>query len=368
MSDICDGGSVESDSDTTIALGTWSGGDFGTTASQTPPVGANHDLPEVTRFVAGVAHLLRRRSAQLESLSESDKPDVAIFVLKPRPPDSASNAKRVPMVDNGRTRVVGRLWFASESVISARYITLPAEIDDDQRFNFVVDKHGLGAYPTLLFDARTVHDELRWYPKGLGEPDTRELLTLKDVVIPDEVFAAIGRIYRECLRTPGGLPSGISLWENASRHWPRSDAEALLQSCLKVGLVTRFPLCTILHEQPQAAGRTDLEIEQCDPTDSNKVTRHGVIELKVLRSFWSEGNQVADRDVARHIEKGVQQAAAYRQGKRFTWTALCCFDMRKTDVGDPATFGHVLEKADAEDVLLRRWFLYASASAYREAG
>ena len=271
------------------------------------------------------------------------------------------------MVDNGRTMVVGRLWFTAAAVVSAHYVELPNDTDDDGRFSYVANDLDLGSQPTLIFDPRTVSPLLRWYPEGLSQPDNVELKPLAGDVNPNDVFDAIDLLYQECFVTPISLPQGINLWCEAGRHWPRRDAEALVQSLLKAGLVLRFPHCTVRHEQTQQAGRTDLEIEQSDPLDNTVVRRQAIIELKVLRGFGSKGATVSEAYTREWIQKGVQQAAAYRANKNARWSALCCFDMRVDDAGDTACFTHVIEDATRLEVRLKRWFLYASSEDYRVA-
>ena len=270
------------------------------------------------------------------------------------------------MFDNGLTKVNGRLWFTAASVVSGYYVDLP-QGTDSERFSYVADQLDLGTQPTLLFEPRTLSPELRWYPEGLGQPDTRDLLPLEGVVRPGDVLSAIDQVYEQCFIVPGGLPQGVSLWNDASRRRPLENAESLVQSYLKVGLVMKFPYCTIRHEQTQLTGRTDLEIGQQDPLDRSVSTLHAILELKVLRSFWSTGLTVSDNQTKKWISEGVRQAATYRMDKEARWSALCCFDMRRDDAGDEACFADVQDCADALEVMLRRWFLYASAAELRQA-
>ena len=348
-------------------LGRWAGGDFQETVSQHRGVGADADIPDEYRFVTGVVHLLRRRMAELEKRGASDDGDVAIFVLKPGPPVTVPDASREPMVDNGRTMVVGRLWFTAAAVVSAHYVDLPRNASDDELFSFVADDLSLGSQPALFFDGRTVSSELRWYPEGLGDPDNVEVKPLTGDVTPDDVFAAVDKLYWECLVTPVSLPLGGNLWSDPSKYRPRENVESLLQSHVKISLVSRFPFCTVRHEQTQQTGRSDLEIEQADPFDRTSFIRHAIIELKVLRSYGSKGSPVSSSEVDKWIEEGVRQAAAYRAVKTARWSALCCFDMRRTDPGYEACFNHVRDCAVAKDVTLWRWFLYESSASYRQA-
>ena len=356
---------MESDNDTSAALGRWAGGDFGATVSLYRGVGVDTDVPDQHRFVSGVVQLLRQRRLVLEAQDDSDDSDLAIFVLKPMPPDSITTT-REPMLDHGHISVVGRLWFSSVAVTSAHYVNLPQD-SDDARVSYVADRLDLGALPTLIFDPRTVPAKLRWYPEGLGQLDNVDLIPLSGDLSPSEVFDLIEHLYRQCFVTPDSLPNSVSLWHDASRYRPLENAEALVQSHLKTGLAARFPSCKIRHEQTQVTGRTDLEIEQFDSLDHSVVTRHAIIELKVLRSFRSSGSKVYDSQTKESIEEGVRQAAAYRIEKEARWSALCCFDMRRDDAGDEACFADVQDCADALEVMLRRWFLYASAAELRQA-
>lgn len=351
-----------------INLEGWAAEDIEATFSQFAGIGATAGLPEQPRFVAGVAYLLRERKAFLDANCQSAVNDIAIFVLKPTPPDSTPSAVRVPMVNNGRTEVGGRLWFTAPTANSAHYVTLPYESnDDDARFTYVTDELNLGSLPTLIFDPRTVTPQLRWYPEGLKQLDNVELKPLAGDVSPDDVFEAIDLLYMRHFVTPDGLPHGVSLWHDASRHRPLRNAEALVQSHLMTGLTLRFPHCIVRHEQPETSGRNDLEIEQIDPNDHSVVTRHAVIELKVLRSYRYSGSSVSEPETRRWIKDGVIQAMAYRNEKNIQWSALCCFDMREDDEGDGVCFTHVRNIAAALDVILGRWFIYKSARDYRRA-
>ena len=354
-------------SDSGTAIGSWTGGDFEGTVARYAGIGDDTDISDESRFVSGVVQLLIKRTAELDARGESENTDIAIFVLRSIPPDSVSEARRVPMFDNGRTVVVGRLWFTSAPVASAKYVSLPADDDDDARFSFVTDELELGSQPTLIFDPRTSTPELRWYPYGLGQADNYELMPLSGNVNPQDVFEAIDHLYRECFVTPGSLPLVQLLWQEPDRHWPNRLAEKMLQSHLKSGLVLRFPYCKVRHEQTQTSGRTDLEIEQPHHPDRSTVTRHGIMELKVLSSYGSTGSTVSDVESERKIVEGVQQAAAYRNDKESRWTSLCCFDMREVNIGDSQCFAHVREFADDQAVELRRWFIYANSALYREA-
>ena len=147
--------------------------------------------PDDARFVAGVARLVVQRAAETARLDEQDEPDIAIFVLSASPPATAGETKRVPMIDNGLTTVVGRLWFATPAVISAHYLELPEGADDDAHFSYVEKDLGLGEEPALVFDSRVTSNRLRWYPEGLANTETVKFPPLDGDVTAEEVFEAI---------------------------------------------------------------------------------------------------------------------------------------------------------------------------------
>ncbi len=270
--------------DTFAELGTWEDGDFETTLSEHTGIGSDAGVPHEIRFVAGVVRLLLRRIAELEAKAKSDDEDIAIFVLKPKPPDSVANAEPEPMVDNGRTKLIGRLWFAAAPVAAAHYVDLPENTNDSGRITYVADSLDLGSLPALIFDPRPMTPQLRWYPRGLNDLNNVEVKPLRGEVTLSDVCATIDALYRQCMVTPISMPQGGSLWSDASKNWVAADAEALVQSHLKAGLVARFPYCNVRHEQTQTAGRTDLEIEQGTPGRPGNFIRYGILELKVLRA------------------------------------------------------------------------------------
>ena len=280
-----------------LKLGSWSGEDYEGTVSQFRGIGAEAGLPYRDRFLVGVAQLLLRRMAKLKAKGESDIEDVAIFILTPSPPDAVCDAEWVPRIDDGCTMVSGRLWFSPAAVVSAYFVDLPQFEDEEERKSYVVDDLNFGLQPALVFDPRPGYTLLTWFPEGLNRPSEAQEKSLSDEVSPGEVFATINKMYEQMLKTPGSIPSGGNMWLSARQHWPRDNAEALVQSHLKAGLLTRFPQCKVRHEQTQPAGRSDLEIEELYPEERGRVTRHAIIELKVLRSFRSSGTQVPKSEI-----------------------------------------------------------------------
>lgn len=350
----------------TVDLGAWAGDDLADTVRTTFTVGADSDLPDEVRFVAGIAKLVVRCIAQ--ATDGIDSPTPAIFLLAPVPVAAAERfgPKRVPMLDNGLTPVNGRLWFVSPVVVVGSYIELE-DYDDDRIFGFVTDELQLGDAPAIVFDPRTRALEVRLYRKGLNYPEEYEASSVGcvDLGLP-RILEVVDLIHGRCFITPDAQEQAGLLWHDKAKFIPVENAEKVVQFYLRVGLTTAFPVCTVRTEQHGLPGRLDLEIEESDAVDRSQFIRHAILELKVLRSFWSTGTPVSEEYTRDWVESGVKQAAAYRNERHARAAALCCFDMRCDDTGQDC-FRHVIELATTHRVLLKVWFLYASSKQYRDA-
>lgn len=347
-------------------LGPWRNDNLAETALAGAGVGADDDLPDDVRFLRNVATHIRRRAAQPGADQDPSIP--AVFLRRPNPSglNLPTPPKRVPMLNNGLTPLAGRLWLIGAGPASGHYSDYTFT-DEDDLFKLVVDELGEGGCPTMIFDPRPAVPEVRYYPNGLASPDDyRDISFLNDDVQVERVMEAVDIVYKASLVTPEAQPPQGSLWQDQKKWWPKRHAEALVQLNLKAGLAGAFPTCTIRHEQTQPEGRLDLEIEQGDPVDRSKVTRHAILELKVLRSFGETGNVYTAKETEEWVESGVTQAAAYRTSKGAKWSALLCFDMRK-DASNQACFNHVLKKAKTLQVALRCWHLFATSKLYRDA-
>ena len=346
-------------------LGPWTGADLSRTVRETLDHGADADLPNEVRFVAGIAKLIRRRL--VEAGAEMDSRRLAVFLLEPiaRAYKPDATPTRVPMLDNGLEEVTGRIWFVSPVVVAGSYVDF-GDCDDDELFYIVTEKLNLGNVPVIIFDPRTTIPEVRFYKNGLNDPERYDRVRLNPDISLPRIFEVIDRLYRECLVTPDAQERGGTLWADNTRNRPSRNAESIVQVYLRAGLTTVFPTCTVRPEQTSVPGRLDLEIEESDPFDRAIFTRHAILELKVLRSFGSTGGTVTEQAMLKWIDKGVKQAAAYRRARGAVAAALCCFDMRLEDTGE-TSFEHVADLAQRIEVALKRWFIYATSEDYREA-
>lgn len=353
------------DGDATTSLGAWELDDLGATALRNAGIGVTADLPAGTRFLSGVAKLVSKRTRTPGAESDPVRPAIFLLASTSDAHNLGGVAKRIPMLDDGREVLSGRVWSVNEEVACGHYLDLE-DVDDDGLFKVVTDKLKLGDVPAIIFDPRAAPPSVRHYPKGLTEPNAVELLDLStsDVNL-SRIFEVIGQVHGKCLITPEAQMHVGKLWRDSSK-WRASDkAEELVQWHLRVGLTIAFPTCDVRYEQTAVSGRLDLKIEERDPQDHSAVIRYAILELKVLRSFGSTGHVYKAEDILEWVESGVKQAAAYRHDWGAREAALCCFDMRKEYTKEEC-FNHVRDLANRLAVALRVWFIFASSAQYRD--
>ena len=346
-------------------LGPWKDADLEATTTIHAGLGADAGIPKDVRFRSNVVKLVRRRLALTPKSADLELP--AIFLLRPSPPDEmpTERPKRVPMLDNGRHELNGKVWFVGAGPGSGHFVPF-ANDDDDLLFRFVTDDLNLGAVPAIVFDPRLNDPHLRHYPNGLNDVGEFEEITILSVQVTfAQVSEAVNRTYLEKMKTPDAQPQTAKLWKKASKWQPFQDAELRVQMYLEIALNSAFPTCTVRSEQSMPEGRIDIEIFENDANDRSIITQHGVLELKVLRSFGETGRKVSQKYTKEWIKSGVQQAAAYRDGKGAKWGALLCFDMRCQNIGDTESFKHVTALAKKFGVCLRRWFMYGTSAQLR---
>ncbi len=348
-----------------IDLGSWKVEDLALTAQLFTGLGADDLLPPEVRFLSNVAKLIQEREAVDSEGSDPNLP--AVFLLAPTRSEKISGkAIRVPMLNNGVNTLNGRVWLVARAVNSGYRLEVEVH-DDDSLFSFVTDSLSLGDVPAAIYEPRGSSPTIRFYPAGLEEPEKCQIFPASGEKVTDEkVFSVIERVYQQCLKTPDAQSRAAKLWKNPGRCWPARNAEAVIQSNLRAGLVGQFLTCIIREEQATPEGRTDLEIEEKDPLYRGEIIRHALIELKVLRSFHEGGSAFPQSETFDWIESGVLQAYEYGTQKGAKLATLCCFDMRKTDEKE-SCFDRVREIASSKQVVLRRWYIYSSSGHYRKA-
>lgn len=347
-------------SDDDLDLQGWSLDALRKTALSYFGVGADADLPDEVRFLINVTRLLRRRLAHPDADAETK---LSIFALGPFEATGSTTGygDEVPMLDDGTTAVGDHLWRVNAT--AAHGVPLPLAGAKDAGAFAKVKEMGGGSVPAIVFKPEASTTELRFYPAGVADPSQYRSVPLSGTAISlDDVLAAVDHVHDNDLVTPDAQTTPAFTWQGAR---PRRNAEKVVQHYLKVGLSSAFPACRVVAEQPGVAGRTDLEITEVMFDGDGTIVRHALLELKVLRSVGESGTAVSDAQTKKWIKEGVEQAAIYRDERGTKATALCCFDMRKTVVGDEC-FRHVRPRALRKQVALRCWHLFATSKQYRE--
>lgn len=328
--------------------------------------GQDVDMPEDLRFVRGVARLAMKRF-KVKNESASDAP--IVFILHPQglddPPPDRTSSGRIPMLDEGRYEISNRIWFVNHTVNEGIALELGPDDDDVEIFRMLRDDLQLGGFPAAVIETRDGSFNARFYPRGLADSTSCQVADLNQQSISlVDVQSALDDIYQATLCTPDAQGHVVTTWEDADSLLPVGEPELTVQALLRVGLVGRFIGFDIWAEQPDPSGRFDLLIVQSDLFDRSTVTRHVLLELKVLKDKASTGGTVRPSVNRKAIRKGVKQAAVYRDQHSVRSAALCCYDMRATVHGD-AAFEEVGAKAAKKSVELWIWHLFASAEAFR---
>jgi hypothetical protein len=242
----------------------------------------------------------------------------------------------------------------------------PDESDGDV-WTYVKDELGFGDLPTVVIDSRNAKVVSHYYSEGLNKPQLEEDKDLTRATIDrDSLFDAINSIYLDDLKTPDAQGEANNVWANAARAFPSDKAEKFVQRVLKVGLTRAFPDFVIRPEQPQSEGRTDLEIEQQFEDDPTSVTRHFILEIKVLRETSDTGvTKYYESDIEEAITKGLGQAVVYRDTKPARDAVVCCFDTRKAYLGT-AVYDFIRDEAVDKAIALWVWHLFSSSEEMRK--
>jgi hypothetical protein len=347
-----------------VAGDAWQASALQETLKNSYGAGSDVDMPDEIRFLHGVANLGRR---YFEDCDEEER-GLSIFILHPgRPTEIGRPTKYVPMLRNGRQSLSQRIWLTTHRVNESFAVDMGDDVTDGDVWTLVKDELGFGDLPTVVVDARSQGVTSHFYPEGLNTPGLEEERDLTRASIDrDSLFAAIESIYQDDLKTPDAQGEASNAWASASSGYPSDKAEKFVQRVLKIGLTRAFPDFIVRPEQPQIEGRTDLEIEQQFADDPTSVTRHFILEIKVLRDVSHTGTtRYTLTDTESDISKGLAQAIAYRDGKPARDAAVCSFDMRKTYVG-AEVYHSIRDVAVEKAIALWVWHLFSSSEEMRK--
>lgn len=271
----------------------------------------------------------------------------------------------VPMlrVDNS-IQFFGRLWIVPRN-LGHGFALDTTKLTSAQVFERIKEYGGenrpaIAVHPMMPTEATV-------YQRGVVEPETCEPFDLSITAVTVESLDHVLNGLYNVIRSPD-QSAERPLWHNPDKRFPVQNAEKAVQHELTRALAGRFGwLMDVRSEQSSSIGRTDIELIQFRGLPVGQNIRHALVELKVLRSYTVNGKAVSPKVMVRHISQGVRQASEYGEAANSNIRMLCCYDMRKTDEGTDTVFKDFKQPAADRKVLLRRFFLYGSSQALREA-
>lgn len=345
--------------------GLWAADLLKETVSSYVGSGYNQDVPPFRQFCHAAAKIIQRRRAKSTN-TLSDGP--VIFVFEASPTVSGVSLEVRPRFDCGEASIEGRVWMGASRLGRATGIALPDGGDAD-RFNYVIEKLGMGSRPAIYYDASQDDSVMRAYPHGLADPDTFDDLSLNASELSlEHIKKMLDGAHSRLLITPTASDLARDLWEDKGKSIPIGLAEKGVQKILHAVLASSlgFGSIVVRQEGTSEMGRYDFFLEEQDPVHPSVWTHHAVLELKVLKSFTESGNPVPAASNVDAVTDGLDQADKYRKDHSCRMAALCCYDMRKApDVS--GAIAHELDRAKALDVAIWAWPLYSTAQQARRA-
>lgn len=345
-----------------LLLGSWAGDRHQLAVAQRSDHGDVDDLSDDLRFQVHVSRMIRKR----ENQPGAEVAGAAAFILVTPEHQDKLRSGRVfdRLIHTGTRRLSSRVHFVTPLATSSALEEFAG--DDNDLFGHVATL-GFDKHPAIVYVPSAGESSLSYYPHGLAsDVDVRDVVLNFGQVTEAEVLATLQAIYKSELCTPDNM-GPIKLWEDKAKGYPVEEAERTVQQMIRHALVGRFLWCTIRQEQAGKVGRTDIEIVDDRTGTPGTIYHHALLELKVLRSVGSTGNLYAKTAAADAIDEGLNQAHSYGEANNSKLRMLCCYDMRADDLGDDVTFFHVKDRATTLSVRLKRWYLYRSSQAYRNA-
>jgi hypothetical protein len=222
----------------------------------------------------------------------------------------------------------------------------------------------LGALLHVLF--LPSRGELILCRSGLGGPTSLVKIELSAAhrIETIDLERQIWRFHEQFTQTPSGL---LLPWIGSPAcRIPVQELERRISSmlCFYLNAILGGDYVTTEHYTPH--GRLDIKVA----TDVMvQGIGHCALELKVLRSRHHSNTRarryttVSLNKMVEHATEGIMQAVDYRRQISAGIAYLCCFDARYHDEDQ----AQVVALAASNDVRLRRYFMYESPQAYRDA-
>lgn len=318
----------------------------------------------IARFLYAVSQLANARR------EKGEEPGVTVLLLSEALPATTTDWPANSLLRNGYDAISGKLILTNSRIGQAFCRDLADGEEKD--LHSLVSQFGYEDIPALVIDWRGNEPMTSLYRNGLAHADLVDEVHFFENEIRDNTLKAVmDSFYKSALRTPQLAAEGnkAKVWSEASKGIPVPRAESVIQGELIRHLGGYFGLNFLIRsEVPNTEGRADVVIyeKRVKPSGKKYLEPHWQLELKALREKTSSGKAVGKSDASDAIEEGLSQAMSFGDGVHANSSGLCCFDMRKTDLGDQDTFADICKKANDNEIRLWRWFLFRSASEARK--
>lgn len=198
------------------------------------------------------------------------------------------------------------------------------------------------------------------YPEGIVN-ETNHIRFLvphsDEELTQDDVCDALNTAYNDNLKNPSGHTA--KLWcKGKLVSTAEDEIERHLKGQIALYFAGKARPVRVLSQTNTSAGRTDLILIQKPPCGGPRLS--GVVELKVLR-----GPPGADRDAT---TEGLSQGFSYREEVGVPFSTLALYDVSETPNGDTGPLLSGQNPAHVAAVRVRRFAIYNSPKAWRDAG
>ncbi len=324
----------------------------------------NSGTTPTDRFVKQISDLVqvRTKAGEAKGFSVILRSDALDTDVRGR------NYPSLPLFRNGLDALSQGIFLSNALLVQAYAVPLNSNNGD---IFTEVKNAGYGNLPALVIDWRGDEPKATLFASGVeNQDDLQEIYLTETEISASHLREGLEDFYNKRLRTPSLLIQGhsVKVWgEKPSDGWPATRPEERIQGILMTFLMARYSRFSVRAEVNTEDGRLDLKIfaKLLDNTGTKYVKNIWVLELKALTDRTSTGGHVPNSVTEEAIEKGLIQAASYKDSEHVNNAALCCFDMRENDLGDEVTFANIADRAKANGIHLWRWFLHRSTEASR---
>jgi hypothetical protein len=307
------------------------------------------DFDDHARFVACAVRAVARRTEQGA---------LCVFVYSEAPLAEGRPLKfsRVAHMQDGHGMVEGMAILTGRDANNGACRALagndPAKAMDE------VEALGFGDRIAVIWDGTNRIATV--YPNGVGgEGDhIRIHVPASDAELTqNDVCSALDIAYNDNLKNPSGRT--VKLWSGGKLIATAEDEiERHIKGQLSLYFAGRKQKIRVLSQTNTSAGRTDLMFLEGRSSGGPKAS--GVLELKVLR-----GPHVADRS---STTEGLSQGYYYRKELGLPFATLALYDVSITPTEEIATLLAGQDATHIEAVRVRRFPLFGSPKAWRDAG